>query len=259
MRLWILIAFVCALSSARDSAHAEQGDDHSLRVMSYNVNFGMAGEKSTLAAIADQDADIVLLQETTPAWRRALLRKLDDRYPHVQFYHHRRAGGLAILSRYPFTTELIKSPLAMFPAWRSLVDTPIGQLQIFNLHLVPSRPQEGNWIRGYFATQSLRVEETNAYLQRLSDDLPTIVAGDFNEDITGKSMTAWQSRGLRSVLGNEHVPTWRWTFEGRDVSWQLDHILVNDKIVVDEARVIQAGASDHLPIVATLRAQTEED
>ncbi|HLU68856.1 MAG TPA: endonuclease/exonuclease/phosphatase family protein, partial [Kofleriaceae bacterium] len=64
--------------------------------MTYNVNYGTAGDEETLALIAQSGADVVLLQETNPAWERALRRALSGTYPHMAFLHaDRRAGGLA--------------------------------------------------------------------------------------------------------------------------------------------------------------------
>src|SRR5688572_6407120 len=72
-----------------------------LRVMSYNVNFGIAGDPSTIEAIAAVNADIVLLQETNAEWESAIVGRLGERYPHRRFDPPTDwvAGGLGILSR----------------------------------------------------------------------------------------------------------------------------------------------------------------
>ncbi|MCA9616405.1 MAG: endonuclease/exonuclease/phosphatase family protein, partial [Myxococcales bacterium] len=43
-----------------------------LRVATYNVNFGLAGEATTTDAITALEVDVLLLQETNAAWERAL-------------------------------------------------------------------------------------------------------------------------------------------------------------------------------------------
>ena len=73
-----------------------------LKVMTYNVNYGLAGDSETAGAMADGWADLIFLQETTAAWEVVLRRRLLEAYPHMAFRHCCGAGGLAVLSRYPF-------------------------------------------------------------------------------------------------------------------------------------------------------------
>src|SRR4051812_25684565 len=77
-----------------------------LRLMTYNVNYGNRDVANTLDAIASEDADIVLLQEITTEWQRALADRFATQYP-VQVFriHSRAAGGLAVLSKVPVKTE----------------------------------------------------------------------------------------------------------------------------------------------------------
>src|ERR1041384_3531070 len=53
-----------------------------LRLMSYNVNFGLAGDPQGAAAIAAGSPDVVVLQETNEQWEAALVAALP------QFPHH---------------------------------------------------------------------------------------------------------------------------------------------------------------------------
>src|SRR5688572_19858244 len=65
-----------------------------LKVMTYNVNYGIAGDEDTLAAVEGQGADLVMLQETTPEWESHLRARFSARYPHISFRHCCGAGGL---------------------------------------------------------------------------------------------------------------------------------------------------------------------
>ena len=58
-----------------------------MRVMSYNVNFGIAGDRSSIDAIANAKPDLVLLQETNEEWQRALVARLGAEFPHQRFTH----------------------------------------------------------------------------------------------------------------------------------------------------------------------------
>ena len=128
-----------------------------LRVATYNVNY--AGDHdAVLAAIADTDADVVLLQETTPSWERALRRRFGDRYPHMSFHHWRRsAGGLAVLSRHPIDAdELIPPAASWFPAQRAVIAAPGGPVQVLHVHLRPAI-DHGDWVRGFFSTPPIKI------------------------------------------------------------------------------------------------------
>ena len=50
-----------------------------LRVATYNVNFGLAGETTTADAVRALEVDVLLLQETNAAWERALAEPLRAR------------------------------------------------------------------------------------------------------------------------------------------------------------------------------------
>ncbi len=182
----VACAIVCSFGSAcspiADEPTRERIPEARLSVLSYNLNFGIPGEPSTIALIRRQDADIVLLQETNPAWARALRAELDDIYPYMDFRHCCRAGGLGILSHYPFDSrEYIPSPTKWFPAWRLLARTPLGHIQLLNVHLRPPVSDGGSWLLGQFTTAGIRLAEITEFARHLDFNTPTIVAGDFNE------------------------------------------------------------------------------
>ncbi len=223
----------------------------SIKVMTYNVNFGLAGDDETAAAI-DGWADLVLLQETNEQWERALRKRLAKSYPYMAFRHCCRAGGLAVLSKHPFEQKEYIEPQAggWFPAWRLLVDSPLGKLQVLNLHLHPPVSDSGSVVSGYFTTPAVREAEISQYFPHLDPSLPTIVAGDFNESAGGRAIVYLEERGYRSALpqfaGSQN--TWRWKTSVGTVRSQLDHLVYNDKLEPLDVQVMREGRSDHLPV-----------
>src|SRR5262245_19488561 len=101
----LLAGLVAAASCAEKPLQAPrtpaQGEA-TLSVLSYNLNYGMAGDEPTLDAIAKRPSDLVLLQETTPDWEAFLRERFETDYPYIAFHHCCGAGGLGILSKYPF-------------------------------------------------------------------------------------------------------------------------------------------------------------
>ncbi len=227
----------------------------SLLVMTYNLNYGVAGDEESIRLIEESGADVVLLQETNQAWEAALRGALSGVYRHMAFLDpDRRAGGLGFLSRHPIQlAETRASPIGWFPAWRAVVDGPIGKVQLINLHLRPPS-HRGGPVRGYFESQVDRLRETEEYLTLVSQDLPVILAGDFNEDARGRSLQHLLSLGFESVLDRFRPwqPTWRWQTAMGEVRWQLDHIVLTRPLRATAAWVVDGGASDHVPVLARI-------
>lgn len=227
-----------------------------LRVMTYNVNYGVAGDRPTLDVIRNGGADIVFLQETTPKWETEL-RGLAEQYPHMVFHHSGGAGGYAFLSKYPFDHEVLAAhPKSWFPAGYAVFETPLGKVQGVNVHLRPPFSDEGSIVSGYFTTPATRRAEIEHFTGQVDPELPLIVAGDFNEDADGGALEILETRGLRNAL-EEFQPgadTWRWNTSFGEVKSQLDHVTYAGLEPLD-AKVTDGGNSDHLPIVAVFVAK----
>ncbi|MBI3184299.1 MAG: endonuclease/exonuclease/phosphatase family protein [Myxococcales bacterium] len=245
-----LLAPSCA-HPTRAARPPHPGERH-LRVATYNVNFGIPGDEATLAAIEATEAELVLLQETTPAWEAFLRSRFRNRYPRMAFRHCCGAGGLAVLSRYPFAEGHLEGPKeGWFPAQRLVVKTPLGLVQVLNVHLRPPASDSGSYLSGYFTTPKVREAEIALFHRQLDPNLPTLVVGDFNEDHGGRAVRYLRARGFATALA-EFQPgrhTWRWPTSVGTLSHQLDHLAYDRSLVPLEAEVLEAGNSDHLPVI----------
>jgi endonuclease/exonuclease/phosphatase (EEP) superfamily protein YafD len=230
-----------------------------LRVMTYNVDCRNRNPAPVLEAIAAADADLVLLQEINATWERALVERLEPQYPIRVFrVQPRESGGLAVLAKVPISDEEVLPPPegGWFPAQRLVVATDFGALQILNVHLRPAH-DAGSWFTGLMSTPPVRRREIETYWAQLSRDLPTIVAGDFNEDASGAALAFLAERGARRIATTG--PT-TWHFEDISPSgtpWDvlkmdIDHVVLDGAIVAHDARVLDAGTSDHRPVVVTI-------
>ncbi len=230
-----------------------------LTVMTYNVNFGVAGDGSTLDAMGEPDADVVLLQETNEAWESAIRQRFQGRYPHMRFAHPERmpAGGLAVLSRFPFeVTHVSPSDGGFFFAWRIVVQTARGPVQMLNVHLRPQITDSGSFVMGRFTTGPLRERELRAHVRTLDPSMPTLIAGDFNESEDGAAVRSALARGMVSAL-REFAPrdtTWRWPLGPITLRQRFDHVLYDSsQFECLHARATHRGQSDHVPVVVRLR------
>ena len=227
----------------------------SLKVMTYNVNYGIAGDAETIAVIRTCGADVVFLQETTPEWQEALDASVAGVYPHRAFRHWGGAGGLGVLSRLPFEDGGLLEPAGdgWFPSWRLIVTTAFGPVQVLSVHLHPPISEGGSYVAGYFTTSSVRAREIAGFAAHLDARLPTLVVGDFNE-ADGKAVRFLTARGMRSALP-EFYPqanTWRWPTSVMTLRERLDHIVYDQRLEPLAADVIYRGQSDHFPVVAVI-------
>ncbi|HLK92499.1 MAG TPA: endonuclease/exonuclease/phosphatase family protein [Polyangia bacterium] len=230
------------------------------RLLTYNVNFGIPGDAATVAAIRDADADLVLLQETNAAWEQALRKALSPTFPAMLFKNRAAAAGFAVLSRLPIVeSELIPpSGDGWFPALRIVVETPFGRVQALSVHLRPPVSESGSAFGLLLPTEAVRVAEIRGFVARLSPDVPTLVAGDFNEEEDGDAVRVLRERGMRSALARHAPgqPTWRWKTVFGTLHRQLDHVFYDARLDVAWAAVRVAGRSDHLPVIAVVTSVT---
>jgi endonuclease/exonuclease/phosphatase (EEP) superfamily protein YafD len=224
-----------------------------LRVMTYNVNFGLGGEAETLAAIGAPDADVIFLQETTPAWERSVRAALGTTYRYQAWLHAPAAGGLAVLSKRPFDVkDVLENPGGWFPALRVVTQTPVGPVQALVVHLHPPVTEDGSWVRGYTSTGRVRHSEVAHWLPALEPGLATLVVGDFNEGTSGPAVQELERQGLRTALPefDPRAKTWHWPVGPLQLSAQFDHVAYSAQLDPLTARVEPRGQSDHFPVVA---------
>jgi endonuclease/exonuclease/phosphatase (EEP) superfamily protein YafD len=255
----VLLAFLmvaslgCAAEPRRTAVGARLDQPH-VTVMTFNVNYGMSDDAETLGAITDANADVILLQETTPAWESAIRSRLGESYPHITFKHHGGAGGLAVLSRLPVETVDFLPAENWFPAARVVLETPLGRLQLLNVHLRPPISDGGSVVSGYFATPPVREREIESFASSLDPDIPTLIAGDFNESDNGRAVRWLRERGMRTALPEfqPHAKTWHWQTSVITLNGRYDHLIYDARRLQPlrvEARNV--GHSDHIPVVGT--------
>jgi endonuclease/exonuclease/phosphatase (EEP) superfamily protein YafD len=227
-------------------------------VMTYNVNFGMSSDSATVQAVAQQDADVIFLQETTEAWEQALRVSYATRFPYMEFKQHAPCGGLAVLSKLPIESIEYLPPQSWFPAARVVLRSPVGRIQVLNVHLRPPASDSGNFVSGYFTTPPVREREISSFVTALDPDLPTLIVGDFNEGERGRAVRWLTAHGYRSALPEfePQAKTWRWATSVGTLRGDYDHLCYNDRLRPIHAEVRDAGQSDHLPVVGTFMLAT---
>ena len=224
------------------------------RALTFNVNFGGPGPELAARAIEESAADVVSLQETTPAWEKFLRGRLGGRFPHMIFRHGGGAGGQAVLSRWPLKPgEVVHSTVGWFPAWIVTAETPVGEVDLLGVHLKPAVSSRGGFsVSAYMSVGPIHVEEMKTFHRKLTLRRPTVVMGDFNEGDGGSAIEWLEEQNFTNALREFDLktPTWEWRTGLVRVTKRLDHILYTPELYCLESRVFRRGASDHWPVLA---------
>lgn len=249
--LVLVVASACAEPELRPRPPSD-GAPH-FTVMSYNIELGAQDEASTLDSIGRIGADIVCLQEVTPAAEAALRTIYAEEYPYQLFQARGGAGGLAVLSHFPLTDGGLRlAPEGWHPAWHIEVDTAGGPLQLLNVHLRSLFSADSGPVDSFLSAEEDHLREIRDFVAGCDEDEPTIVLGDFNEGIDGRAVRFLEESGFLNVLPafRPGQPTWYFPSVGDQLEETIDHILIDDSLVPLNAWVERRGRSDHLPVVA---------
>ncbi|MBE7467571.1 MAG: hypothetical protein DPW09_35635 [Anaerolineae bacterium] len=226
-----------------------------LKIMSYNVWYHNQQVAEVARLVRQEQPDLLLLQELTPAMAQALTTQLTDLYPDGRLYWAYEPEVLqGIISRFPLTP--VELAYDKGRTQKVIAETPVGPIAVWNVH--PNTPHP--WARQYQQITGL-VEDIAA------TPGPLIVGGDFN---TTDQSEAYQLVG--QYLNNAHweagwgfgfsFPAHRPRFREVPIVTpviRIDHIFYSPHFSAHSARTLEdSGGSDHLPVVAELIVGTLE-
>jgi endonuclease/exonuclease/phosphatase (EEP) superfamily protein YafD len=248
----LLIGLLCGCRSTRE---AQTPAGAHVRILTYNVNWGAPRPELDAEIIRQSGADIVCLQETTPAWEQFLRGTLGREYSFVEFRESkgRMGGGLAFLSRVRAReVAYVPSDTGWFDGWIVAFDTAVGPVQVLNVHLRPPVSDSGGWASGYFSTADDRVRELERFYAQRRPAIPLLVTGDFNDGENSPVLRWLEKKGLVNALPqfDYRTPTWEWRTSVVTLKRRMDHVVYSPELRCCSARVIKAGASDHFPVEA---------
>jgi vancomycin resistance protein VanJ len=215
-----------------------------------------------VAVIREANADIVALQEMSPAAAERFDSALADLYPYRALhpadspYH-----GRGILSRYPIADDYswpVEYPIPV-RLERAKIDLDGTTITVYNMHAPPSQPIFGQGI-----DLEPRREQIAALMDQVAGDSGAVlVMGDFNTS----DMEDNYARITAQLADSFHEVGWGLGFTNPDWSWEnsreglafippyqrVDYVFHNTFFQPVEARVWPtSGGSDHRPVYAVL-------
>jgi endonuclease/exonuclease/phosphatase (EEP) superfamily protein YafD len=216
-----------------------------LRVISANLKFDNFAQERLAREVLAADADVVFLQELTPRWLAQFEAMAGDDYPFREAEPLGGARGEAILSRLPLSAVRIDHPDG-WPVISATVRVGDVAVRIVDIHVIG--PTQG------IDRHRRMVEDIAELISSFPE--PRVVAGDFNS-----TPYNWGLRHLEDVTGldNAHERRGRGlatTWPNRDhlgiPPVRIDHVLVDDQIVVLDIDELRGSGTDHRPVVADL-------
>jgi len=255
----IIIGFGCTTLPQPDFSP----DQPCLKVVTYNVNWGFVKPQNVVDFISKADADVICFQETHRHWETLLKTRLKERYPHCVFKEWSGAGGLAIMSRHKLDNiKLIRPTEGWFPALLADIQTPIGLIQVLNVHLRPPLSDRGSFRpSAYYKTPDIHLKELQGFLADTDAKKALIITGDFNEHENKKAMQWLLEQGFTDALStyDSSSKTWKWnTSYGITLNNRYDHIVISKHLQCTGAKVTEVKASDHMPVMAVVVPKESE-
>jgi endonuclease/exonuclease/phosphatase (EEP) superfamily protein YafD len=213
-------------------------------VATVNVQFSNERHDAFRAWLATRPADVLVIQEVTPAWAAEL--GSTAHYPHRHVVPREDPYGLALLSRWPLEAV---TPVDLagdgLPSLTAVVDAAGQRVRILALHTRwPITP----------ALAAARDEALRgAAAMARATDLPLVLLGDLNVTPDSPAFTRLlRQAGLRDAMhGQGWHPTWLAGFW--PLALRIDHVLVSPGLCVEQAEAGPPVGSDHRPVLARLR------
>jgi endonuclease/exonuclease/phosphatase (EEP) superfamily protein YafD len=244
----------------------------SLRVATFNVNFGNRLGDQVLDAIAESKADIVCLQETTPQSEAFLRKHLAATYPEFHCVGHK---GHYYAERFAFASRVKPQDIIFAPPEHGLFGSysatfPCGEqaVRVINVHLSPfGIPRGSTFVEGMAAisgTESKHAREIAEILKKVDAEIPTIVAGDFNSLSTFHAPMALVEAGFIDSFASLHADpdkhhTWQWPTRPLPIKLRIDYVFHSNHFNTVDSAIIRRNGSDHFLVVSGLKLGEESD
>ncbi|HET6855610.1 MAG TPA: endonuclease/exonuclease/phosphatase family protein [Streptomyces sp.] len=221
---------------------AEERGAHDITALQHNVSDENADPAGTADALIDSAADLIALEELTPAALPAYEKTLASDYP-----HHTVHGTVGLWSKYPLegVRPVDIKPEGIAEGWsrglRSSVRTPSGEIAVYVAHLPSVRI-------GLTGLKSAWRDESAALLGAAvaAEEVDKVILlGDLNGTVDDRALAPLMSQ--MNSAGRGFAFSWPAAFP---VS-RIDQILARSA-TVDDIWTLPATGSDHLPVAARI-------
>lgn len=213
-------------------------------VATVNLQYSNRLQQPVLAWLAENPADLVVVQELTSAWAQALAG--NEAHPHRFLLTREDPYGIGVLSRWPLESAgAIDLAGDGLPSVEGIVEIEGRRIRLLGVHTHwPVLPEVAR-MRDAALGQAAGIARDS--------DLPVILLGDLNLTPDSPVFTRLlDESALRDVVsGRRWRPTWQAGFW--PLALRIDHVLVSPQLCVEAVEVGPSIGSDHRPVIARLR------
>lgn len=258
---FILFFFACVILISECCCHAQ-----SIRVATYNLNWGNRRGEEMLGAIREADADIVCFQETTDVTERFLKTKLRSTHPEFHSFGH---NGHYFAERFSIASRMSLDEIRYHPPAKGLfgfveATIPFGgeKLHVVNVHLtpfvLPKKPSMMALLAESNAVESKHRAEMDAICDVVDPSRPTIILGDFNSISSYAAPKKLRELGFVDSFASVHDDadrhsTWHWPTKPLPLELRVDYIFHSGHVKTFSSKIIRRSGSDHSLVVSELR------
>lgn len=237
----------------------------SIRLATYNLNWGNRRGDQVLDAIRIAKPDVICFQETTKQSEGFLRSRLRDDYPFFHAAGHEgrfAAERFAIASKVELNNIRFSVPSAgLFGFQSAEVSIEGTKIQIFNVHLSPVVIRRDQGLSAFLNVLSATEEEHSLEMDELTKQLnleiPSIVAGDFNSISTSIAQKKLQELGFRDSFATlykdaDSHSTWTWPTRPIPLRLRIDYVFASKHFKTISCQVVTREGSDHSLVVSEL-------
>lgn len=241
----VLLATAVLPRAFEDGALTPEGP--TLRLLTLNVSYSEVSPEHIVDLVHEHEVELLTLQEVTPELSAGLNEAgLGDLLPHAVDHSAPSASGGTVHSVYPLTD--LGDPgrdLGSLSMPHAALEVPEASrpLEVVSVHpMSPRRP----------STMTLWRDGLRA-LPPASDDTLRILSGDFNATLDHAEMRDLLDRGYADAadrLGMGFTGTW--PVGGTLPKVTIDHVLVDERVSVDELEIMDVPGGVHRALVTEL-------
>lgn len=213
---------------AADAGALDAGAAPALSVAVANVHASNREPARLLAWLRAHPADVVVLNELTPAFAEALAAAAGDLYPYRAFVPENSPFGIGVMARRPLAELEVTRSADGIPAIAARVDANGRAARIVAVHPMP--PLAPHWHRQRDLLLRTLAAQTDA--------LPRVVAGDLNASPWSTGLLRAARPQTRADAGTDRRTaelrrstgldaTWSYRVLGLHLGIPIDHVLAD--------------------------------
>ena len=244
-----VLNYTVFVSKAVPSADTSLSSDNTISILLANIKMSNRNAEPFLKAVEEKKPDLIIVMEVDDWWDEQL-KPIEQQYPYSKKSINEVAYGMSLYSKNSlemFNVNYLNN--AKVPSFQSRILLESGEtIMLYSMHPVP--PTHFEELPDNEGQKELAMIKLG---EKINDDnLPTIVAGDFNDVSWGFTNRLTDTYSLL-----KDVRVGRGFYNSYDANsffmrWPLDHIFVTKEFGVIELERLESIGSDHFPIYAKL-------